>query len=210
MSSVNKPYYAHEGLTIYHGDCRDILPYCNADIVLTDPPYNAGLQYGAHNDSMSDNDFRQWLSQWWQLLPERKIIFPGLVKWQEYSLLTPTALGFWFKPGNPASGGAYQWSEGEPIMSWKTNFSGSNVFRATITKQQGVGDHPCPKPLDLMTQIMERCRFKKGIWLDPFLGSGTTLLAAKNLGLSAIGIEQEERYCEIAAKRLSQEVMALV
>jgi DNA modification methylase len=162
-----------------------------------------------HNDSMSDDEFREWLGQWWELLPERKIVFPGLVKWQEYSRLAPTALGFWFKPGNPAPGGAYQWSEGEPIMSWKVKFSASNVFRETVKKQKNVGDHPCPKPLGLIAEVIRRCYFKDGVWLDPFVGSGTTLIAAKNLGLSAVGIEQEERYCEIAAGRLEQEVMVL-
>ena len=82
-----KPYYSHGGIEIYHGDCREIIPRLDVDIVLTDPPYNAGLQYGMHNDSMSDDEFREWLGQWWELLPERKIVFPGLVKWQEYSRL---------------------------------------------------------------------------------------------------------------------------
>ena len=204
-----KPYYDDGQITIYHGDCRDVLPTLGpVDLVLTDPPYNAGLDYGHHNDSMTDEEFRQWLGEWWMLLPERRIVFPGLVKWKDYAALTPSTLGFWYKPGNPAGGGGYQWQEGEPIMAWMCNFAGSNVFRATVSEQQQVGDHPCPKPLPLMREIIQRCRFD-GVWCDPFMGSGTTLRAAKDLGRKAIGIEIEERYCEIAAKRMSQSVMAL-
>ena len=202
-----KPYYSKNGITIYHGDCRDILPSVEADFVITDPPYNAGINYGKHNDNMGQNDFKEWLAQWWQLLPERKIIFTGLVKWQDYASLAPTALGFWYKPGNPASGGAYQWSEGEPIMSWGVAFGGSNVFKRSVGKQSGVGSHPCPKPLSLMLEIITRCKYKGDQLVDPFMGSGTTLRAAKDLGRQAIGIEIEERYCEIAANRMSQEVL---
>ena len=67
-------------------------------------------------------------------------------------------------------------------------------------------DHPSPKPLVFMKWLINRLSEKKQIILDPFMGSGTTLVAAKELGRKAIGIEIEERYCEIAAKRLSQQV----
>ena len=67
--------------------------------------------------------------------------------------------------------------------------------------------HPCPKPLPLMSKLMVQFTDPGELILDPFMGSGTTLLAAKNLGRRAIGIELEEKYCEIAAKRLGQSVM---
>ena len=66
-------------------------------------------------------------------------------------------------------------------------------------------ERACPKPLELMTRILLKC--KTAAVLDPFLGSGTTVVAAKALGVRAIGIELEERYCEIAARRLSQAVL---
>jgi len=202
-----KPYYDDGQISIYHGDCRDVMPNLESvEIVLTDPPYNAGKDYGGHNDSMDDDKFRQWLSEWWDILPSRRIVFPGLVKWKDYAALTPSTLGFWYKPGNPGGGGGYQWEEGEPLMAWGCNFGGSNVFRATVSKQKDVGDHPCPKPLPLIHEIIKRCRFD-GVWLDPFVGSGTTLRAAKDLGCKAIGIEINERYCEIAANRLMQTVL---
>ena len=73
-----KPYYDDGQISIYHGDCRDVIPCLeHIDIVLTDPPYNAGKDYGGHNDSMTDDEFRQWLSEWWDILPSRRIVFPG-------------------------------------------------------------------------------------------------------------------------------------
>jgi DNA modification methylase len=68
-------------------------------------------------------------------------------------------------------------------------------------------DHPCPKPVEWMTWAIERTSRPGETILDPFAGSGTTLAAAKQLGRKAIGIEIEERYCEIAAKRLAQGVL---
>lgn len=70
--------------------------------------------------------------------------------------------------------------------------------------------HPCPKPVDLMRWLIQRVSVNNAeVIVDPFMGSGTTLRAAKDLGRKAIGIELSERYCEIAAKRLAQEVLAL-
>ena len=77
----------------------------------------------------------------------------------------------------------------------------------TTTEQAKKNGHPCPKPLRVWSVLMDRVSEQVDVVLDPFMGSGTTLRAAKNLCRQAIGIEIEERYCEIAAKRLEQEVM---
>jgi site-specific DNA-methyltransferase (adenine-specific) len=79
-----------------------------------------------------------------------------------------------------------------------------------LVKQFAAVDHPCPKPVTFMRWVVERCTASADTVLDPFMGSGTTLRAAKDLGRRAIGIEIEERYCEIAARRLAQEVLPLV
>jgi DNA modification methylase len=136
------------------------------------------------------------------------LVFPGhgnLPVWWE--IARPGHVGCWYKPGNPAGGGLVQFCEWEPWLLWGKRMALSNVVRATITRQRDTGDHPCPKPVLLFTELLKRA--KATSVLEPFVGSGTTLVAAQRLGITAIGIELEERYCEIAAKRLSQEVLPL-
>lgn len=203
------PFYDEDGITIYHGDCREILPYVSADIVVTDPPYNAGMDYGSHDDAMPVEHYRAWCESWLALLPtERLILFPGWGNLNWWATHHPASMACWYKPGNPGRGGPFQWAEFEPVYLWNVSFWGSNVFRAPISVQIGVGDHPCPKPLSLMRQIFARLRTPGSI-LDPFMGSGSTLVAAREAGRSAIGIETEEKYCEIAVQRLAQGVLAI-
>ena len=207
-----KPYYEDtaSGITIYHGDCREIMPLLDpVDLVLTDPPYNVGKEYGAHDDGMSAAAYESWCAEWFaQLDAKRTIIFPGhgnLSVW--WNIKKPSGVGCWYKPGNPAKGGVFQFCEWEPWLYWGGGFPSSDVIRATVSEQSDTGDHPCPKPLPLFRKLVERA--KPDTILDPFMGSGTTLRAAKDLGRKAIGIEIEERYCEIAARRMSQSVLPL-
>lgn len=111
-------------------------------------------------------------------------------------------MGCWFKPGG--TGSSYLgWCEWEPWLYWGPRLGGADVIRATLnpTFKSDVG-HPCPKPVLLVKKLLEKTKAQTVI--DPFMGSGTTLVAAKELGIQAFGIEQSERYCEVAAKRLSQ------
>jgi hypothetical protein len=110
------------------------------------------------------------------------------------------------------------WHSWDPVVVWNTspNTSPNSV---TVNRDYHVGNvagvfgenngHPCPRPIDTMRHICAIASPVGGTILDPFMGSGTTLRAAKDLGRKAIGIEIEERYCEIAAKRMSQEVLPL-
>ena len=208
-----KPYYEHEGVTIYHGDCREILPHVKADAVVTDPPY--GIAYrsnrGADHDEVCgdlDTAVRDWVLA---ALPG----VPSLVfgRWDVPRPPGTRQRLIWSKAPDPGMGDlSSPWGcSDEEIYVLGSGFTGrrgSNVitFPKVPVGAKGVGrDHPTPKPRALMVHLVERC--PPGVILDPFMGSGTTLRAAKDLGRKAIGIEIEERYCEIAAKRLAQEVL---
>lgn len=205
---MTAPYYERAGVVIYCARAEDVLPTLEkgcVDLVLTDPPYNAGKDYGQHNDSMPVGEYVEWCREWFGLtraLCSRTIIFPGhgnLPVW--WQIQKPSAVGCWFKPGACLQA-HLGWSEWEPWLYWGARLGGSDVIRATVSAQNSVGDHPCPKPLPLMTKLLLKC--KSEAVLDCFLGSGTTAVAAAMLGIRCIGIEREERFCEIAARRLSQ------
>lgn len=205
-----KPYYEHAGITIYHGDCREVLPSIKATFILTDPPYNCGVDYGEHDDSMSQGQYESWCKEWFVLArkaAKRLIVFPGhgnLMSWSR--IAKPSAVGCWDKIGATPSKSTIGFCQWEPYLYFtgdKGMLGGTDVVRARAeTRKFG---HPCPKPVSLMSQLIIKAR--SDMTVDPFMGSGTTLRAAKDLGRKAIGIEIEEKYCEIAANRLAQEVL---
>jgi len=220
-----KPYFQEKGITIYHGDCLEVLPEVSADAVVTDPPY--GVRLGEYTGTSRYNN-RTYLS--FPDTPEhiRSVCVPAIeICIQKFKRLAmtpgnrcmwlypqPDDVGIWF---NPASTNRGRWG-----FSFANAFiffygkdphnTGKGMRPNSITGHcesvSGI-DHPCPKPLSFARWLVDRVSLSGEIILDPFAGSGTTLVAAKNLGLSAIGIEIEERYCEIAAQRLSQGVLDL-
>ena len=209
-------YYSDGSVTIYHGRWEDVLPtLCDASVGFVDPPYNYGFDYGdGYDDKRSPGEYAAWCGAWFDLMRQRcdrLIVTPGhgnLLQWLERG---PSGIAAWYKPGNPAGAGIFQWCEWEPICVWGGGrIGGSDVYRATTnigfgkTGRDGSA-HPCPKPLKLMTGLL--AAFKGPTVIDPMCGSGTTLRAAKDLGMTACGIEQNEAYCEIAAKRMAQEVL---
>jgi site-specific DNA-methyltransferase (adenine-specific) len=199
------PYYDHAGITIYHGDCREILPGLEpADLVLTDPPYGianvwkGGLGHGwgkARDESALRNE-------WDQLPPDVRLVLSKgneACVWGGNYFDLPISRG-WLVWNKPERG--FTLSEAE--LAWTSR---DTVVRVCDLPRPDVGrKHPTQKPLRLMAWCIRQFKDAKTI-LDPFMGSGTTLRAAKDLGRQAIGIEIEERYCEIAAKRLAQEVL---
>lgn len=200
------PYYEQDGITIYHGDCRDVLPHVTADVVITDPPYNVGLDYGQHDDNMSTDEWLIWARNWFTACRKvsETVCITGQKMLPYYALIEPWKwLLAWHKPAAMGRSpvGFCNW---EPIAMWgKGGRDGVDVIRACIIPSDDLSGHPCPKPLGWATGIISLFPNADCI-LDPFMGSGTTLVAAKQLGRKAIGIEIEERYCEIAAKRLAQ------
>lgn len=218
-----KPYFQDADVTIFHGDCREILPtLAPVDLVLTDPPYNAGISYGeGTNDKVSWSEYGDWLKS---CLVEMERLSKGLVLCfvsvnglkQMAITYPPKHICVWNKPMSfsPRLGGSAFLPHWEPCLVYGTlhgeggrvpDYHLSDVWTENIAERNG---HPCPKPVALMRRIIKDV--PGTTILDPFMGSGTTLRAAKDLGRKAIGIEIEERYCEIAAERMSQAVMELV
>ena len=206
-----KPYYEQGGITIYHGDCREILPQLEpVDLVLTDPPYGVGVEYGSFEDT--EENVTALVSEVW---PQLRGIAPTVMATTGVKHLfaypKPDWVMCWFTPAGSGVGpwGFCTW---QPIVCYgKDPHAGHGSQpdgRELMVERGEVIAHPCPKPLRVMTWLVARgTRTREATILDPFMGSGTTLRAAKDLGRKAIGIEIEEKYCEIAAKRLSQEVL---
>jgi DNA modification methylase len=211
-----KPYYEHAGIAIYHGDCREILPCVSADVLVTDPPY--GIAYssgwdnalpGIHGDA--DTSLRDAVLSLWANKPA--LVFGT---WKRQRPAETVAVLVWDKGDNAGMGDlSIPWKPNtEEVYVIGVGFSGhrgSSVLRyqnpVTWNSVSFGRQHPHEKPIPLMSALIAKCPI--GTVLDPFMGSGTTMAAAKTLGRNAIGIEIEERYCEIAAKRLSQEVLPL-
>lgn len=223
-----KPYYDDgKGIVIYHGDCREILPTLpKVDLVLTDPPYaiptviaqGRSTHRNVGDLSICERYFRDWFSDLQCCLRSTgrafifcnqtsyPVLFRSLYSFCEVGLLV------WDK-GRIGMGGDYRktfeliayvrLNDAEPVE--KDGIGYGDILRVPSVPSAS-RLHPAEKPIRLLNQILKRFY---GLILDPFMGSGTTLRAAKDLGRKAIGIEIEERYCEIAAKRLAQEVLPL-
>lgn len=195
-----KPYYEEAGIQIFLGDCREILPTLPpCDLVLTDPPYPNGE--GHFVDSVAIAREALWIVSgsvimcFWSEIEHPPIGLPLV------------AVHIWHRTN--VNGKIY-----EPIYHFAADGQKrrSEVIRhAAIFDGAGPGcheyrGHPTQKPVAVMQYLMGKV---EGTISDPFMGSGTTLIAAKNLNRRAIGIEIEEKYCEIAARRLAQGVLGL-
>lgn len=209
-----KPYYDHAGITIYHGDCREVMAGLpQVDAVIADPPYNVGLRYKGFVDSMPLDSYKAFSREWfypaYAASGGNVCVTPGSSNLPFWSTLDPAWVYCWTTSSNTPGGRASMRLGWEPLVVFqfpKKPF-GTDVLNYAISKQQGVGDHPCPKPLGMFRVVVSRWCQEGGVVVDPFAGSGTTLVAAKLEGRKAIGIEIEEKYCEIAANRLAQEVL---
>jgi site-specific DNA-methyltransferase (adenine-specific) len=202
-----EPYYQDESCTIYHGDCREVWSDRLADVVVTDPPYGVGFQYASFTDDESAwTDVKATLSALTEAYPAA-ICMSFARLWEMPPARWAAA---WFKPGSVRRSRIGGWATWEPVLLYGDGWRIANdMLRlpdcANHTPE--AAGHPCPKPVDLFRWLVEGA--PAGVILDPYMGSGTTLRAAKDTGREAIGIEIEERYCEIAAKRLAQEVLAI-
>lgn len=260
-----KPYFEDEAVTIYHGDCREILPQVSPfDLVVTSPPYGEIREYGGHlstdllsviglladglrpggvimwnvmdqtvNGSESGESFRQAL-----YAKDRGLLLHDTMVYCKEAVVFPDANRY-----HPAFEYMFVWSKGAPrhfngIRDRKNRWAGSKIhgtrrYADGITRrphkdgdpipsdglrwnwwvlptaaQEADGvDHPARMPSAMARAHITTWSIAGDLVLDPFMGSGTTLRAAKDLGRKAIGIEISEAYCEIAAKRMAQGVL---
>lgn len=216
------PYFSEDGITIYLGDCREILPHLpKVDALVTDPPYGIGWGRASWEDDpgaypelmrwlvgqsaekvngwcfifqamLNAGHFHEWFPEGWRIFAACK----------NFAQIRPTAV----------------WHSWDPVIFWNTT-PNTTPNSSTVNRDFHVGnvagvfgegnDHPCPRPIDTMRHIVAIAAPKGGLICDPFSGSGTTLLAAKQLGRRAIGVEIERRYCDIAIERLKQKVLPL-
>ena len=223
-----KPYYEHAGITIYHGDCREILPSVTADVLVTDPPYGMNLgKHGGASDTRT-RELRRGAYASFDDTPENylAVIVPAVVlalTRVERGAVFGCAPSIWMLPAPaalgavhiPAANGHSPWGFQNlaPVLLYGGAPDLNLGARNTVWKARGKADpeigHPCPKPVEWLVWLVGLTSRVGETVLDPFMGSGTTLRAAKDLGRRAIGIEIDERYCEIAANRLSQEVLPM-
>ena len=219
-----KPYYEDGSVTIWHGDCRDVLPtLASVDVFVTDPPY--GVDGGRGGDA---RDFQKasYGSSWPDTpryvasvcvptvtalaeVCRAGAVTPGIRCLMDYP--GPRDIGCFWTPAS-VTHGPWGFTTFQPILyygkDWRAGL-GALPSGRVLTAPAKKNGHPCPKPLDAWQWLVDKVAKEDEAVLDPFMGSGTTLVAAKNLGREAIGIEIEEKYCEIAALRCSQEVLAL-
>lgn len=219
-----KTYYEHAGITIYHADCRELLHELHGDLLLTDPMYGNRANIKGATSGRGERNFKGLAikPKDWDLSarddepfdPAALLNFPEVILWgaNHYSSRLPDSQS-WIIWDKRAGGNSDDNADCE--LAWSNIGFPARVFthlwrgwiragRENIAIQ---GDklHPFQKPFALMCFCLNLSK-TSGVVLDPFMGSGTTLEAAKYSGRKAIGIEIEEKYCEIAAKRLAQEV----
>ncbi|MFQ5769876.1 MAG: DNA-methyltransferase [bacterium] len=200
---MGTPYYQDDWCKIYHGDCLKLLPQMpNVDLVLTDPPYGI-------NKAEWDKNYPRWLVDKCFKKTRSVAIMPGL--WAlPYCIIDFGKRYKWIIAGYNKNGitkGAIGFNNWIPcVVGGDIIHGGQDAFTFTVGTEQKF-EHESQKPLQYMKCLVNRLSVETNLILDPFMGSGTTLLAAKQLNRKSIGIEIEEKYCKIAAKRLSQEVL---
>jgi site-specific DNA-methyltransferase (adenine-specific) len=218
------PYYERNGIAIYHGDCRAVLPALTGiDVVLTDPPY--GIQGSSGNVNVKRGKGKYQAA--FEDTPDyiQSVVVPvvqTLIQRVGCVVVTPGNRNFICYPQPDSFGTFYQPAsvglqvfgnlDAQPIFYYGKNALGRNMgvpCSYVLTEAPEKSIHPCPKPLKIWRLLLSHISRPGQTILDPFMGVGTTLRAAKDLGLRAIGIELDERYCEEAARRLAQDVLPL-
>ena len=217
-----QPYYQDDLITLYQADCLEASEWLSADVLVTDPPYGIEWKAGGLNDKRavreaavqsikSDEDTvgRDQALTLWGSKPA--IVFGS---WRQPRPKNTSHRLIWHKANRQPGITSAPWYpvEEEIYILGKGFTGGPTPNLITTTEHRGsepkkIG-HPTPKPIGLMEALISKC--PEGVIADPFAGSGATLIAARNLGRRSIGIEYEERYCELIATRASQQAFDLI
>lgn len=210
------PYYQDNCCTIYHGDCRSMLGYINEyQTVITDPVWpNCKVELYGHEEP------KEMLSEAMQAVSSKRIAIhlgcdsdPRFL--EAISNNWPFFRVVWFEMARPHYKGRLLYGADVAYLfgTPPTARKGHHVIPGKIIDASSDGKqsaHPCPRKIKFASWLVKWWSEKEDTILDPFMGSGTTLVAAKNLGRKVIGIEIEEKYCEMAVGRLRQEILPLV
>ena len=220
---MTEPYYQDDLVTIYHGDCLEITEWLDADVMITDPPY--GVEFGGKRHKSKTKKLGGYESYDDTQENHSKVVLPAIQKFVESgrrAMVTPGVANI-FRFPEPKHVGAIYYPAGNGRNSWGFNcwqpifYYGKDPFLSDLKGSRPDSfssshtapkvNHPCPKPIEVMLWFVNRCSREGELIADPFMGSGSTLVAAKSLGRRAIGVEIEEKYCEIAAKRCGQDYL---
>lgn len=206
-------------MTLYHGDCREVTEWLTADVLVTDPPYGIAWKKGEnrkaksrrHEGIVNDGDtaVRDWVIAGMANKPGA--VFGSL--YAPFPAGLKQVLIYKKAPDAGVVGSTTGWRRDvEAIFLvgpwprrdalWSSVLTSQIANSGTANSPAGRTGHPHAKPLDLMELLVSEC--PEGVIADPSAGSGSTLIAARNLGLPSIGVEIEERYCELIARRLDQ------
>jgi len=216
------PYYEHAGISIYNADCRDV--EVSADVLVTDPPY--GVSIGKHSGAKEKRRGLLQKAGGHDDSPETfsDVVVPRVASWIQKTRraavfgVPPTC---WLFPPPDAIGGVFVagacgrnrwgWSNLIHCLLYGSAPNLNKGAKPTAIAKTATAEktgHPVAKPLVWMRWVVSLAAQADEVVIDPFMGSGTTLVAAKDMGLKAIGVEISERYCEIAARRLAQDVIS--
>lgn len=218
-------YYQDDHITLYHGDClTEHTEWTTADILVTDPPYGMSFQSNHRKAGrlarIEGDDTPEVRDKAVALWGQRPALVFG--RWSVPAPTHEVQRLIWWKEGHPGMGDLrIPWGPAHEDIhllgtGWDVIKTGQKRTGSVVTTRGVRGSshgaenaygHPTPKPVPLMESLIVRC--PPGVIADPFAGSGATLIAARNLGRKAVGVELEEKYCEIIAHRLDQGVLNL-